>query len=101
LKQRLLGDPIMEIRLAKPLNGLAGNLADRVNVISYGQDWIRYSVPNPGEFNPCLLAELTQQRVPVVTLSEVPRSLEEVYLRIVKTGMVPVDPQPVEPAGQE
>jgi ABC-2 type transport system ATP-binding protein len=88
LKQRLLGDPIMEIRLAEPLNGLVGSLADRVNVVSYGQDWVRYSVPNPNEFNPCLLAELAQQQVPVVTLSEVPRSLEEVYLHIVETGKI-------------
>lgn len=101
LKQRLLGDPIMEIRLAEPLNGLVSSLTGRVNVVSYGQDWVRYSVSNPGEFNPCLLAELARQRVPVVTLSEVPRSLEEVYLRIVETGVAPLDPQPVEPAGKE
>jgi hypothetical protein len=28
---------------------------------------------------------LSQQNVPVVTLSEVPRSLEEIYLQIVET----------------
>jgi ABC-2 type transport system ATP-binding protein len=88
LKQRLLGDPLMEIRLAGSLNGLVDRLADRVAVVAAGENWIRYSVPNPAEFNPCLLTELAQQNVPVVTLSEVPRGLEEIYLRIVETGQI-------------
>jgi ABC-2 type transport system ATP-binding protein len=84
LKQQLLGDPLMEICLAGPLNGLANNLEDRVNVVAYGQDWVRYAVPNPAQFNPWLLTKLARENVPVITLSEVPRSLEEVYLRIVE-----------------
>lgn len=88
LKQRLLGDPLMEIRLAGNLNGLVDNLSDRVNVVGYGPDWVRYTVPNPAAFNPWLLTELARQNIPVVTLSEVPRSLEEVYLRIVDTGQM-------------
>ncbi|MBN1991649.1 MAG: ABC transporter ATP-binding protein [Anaerolineae bacterium] len=88
LRQRLLGDPLMEIRLAGSLNGLVDQLADRVNVVAAGQDWVRYTVPDPAEFNPRLLAELAQQHIPVVTLSEVPRGLEEIYLRIVETGQV-------------
>jgi ABC-2 type transport system ATP-binding protein len=85
LKHRLLGDPLMELCLAGPLNGLVENLRDRVSVVSYGQDWIRYTVPNPVQFNPWLLTELTRQNISVITLSEVPRSLEEVYLQIVET----------------
>ncbi len=86
LKKQLLGDPIMEIRLAEPLNGLVDRLQGRVNVVSHGCDWVRYSVSNPDEFNPWLITELARHKVPVITLSEVPRSLEEVYLRIVETG---------------
>ncbi len=86
LKQRLLGDPLMEIRLAGELNGLVEKLAGRVDVVAAGQDWVRYTVPNPTEFNPDLLAELTRQNIPVVTLSEVSRGgLEEIYLHIVET----------------
>ena len=88
LKQRLLGDPLMEIRLAGSLNGLVDRLADQVAVVAAGENWIRYTVPNPTEFNPRLLTELAQQNVPVVTLSEVPRGLEEIYLRIVETGQI-------------
>lgn len=85
LKQRLLGDPLMEIRLAAPLNGLVSHLQDRINIVGHGQDWIRYTVPDPTQVNPTLLSELAQQNIPIITLSEVSRSLEEVYLRIVET----------------
>jgi len=85
LKQQLLGDPMMEIRLAGEMNGLVGYLDDKVNVINYGDDWVRYTVPDPTRFNPSLLSELARQDVSVVTLSEVSRSLEEVYLRIVES----------------
>ena len=84
LKQRLLGDPLMEIRLATPLNGLVNHLQDWVNIVAHGQDWIRYTVSNPTQFNPLLLTELARQNIPIITLSEVLRSLEEVYLRIVE-----------------
>ena len=88
LKQRLLGDPIMELQLARPMNGLVSYLADKVNVVDYGINWVKYATPDPTQFNPALLAELARQDTPVVTLSEVSRSLEEVYLRIVES-----DPQ--------
>ena len=88
LKQRLLGDPLMEIRMAVPLNGLVPKLQAYVNVVAHGQDWVRYTVSNPAEFNPKLLNDLARQEIPVVTLSEVPRSLEEVYLRIVETNQL-------------
>jgi ABC-2 type transport system ATP-binding protein len=85
LKQRLLGDPMMEIRLARPLNGLVNYMNDKVNVVAHGRDWIRYTVPDPARCNPVLLADLARQNTPVVTLSEVSRSLEEIYLRIVRS----------------
>ena len=85
LKQRLLGDPVMELRLARPMNGLVNYLAAKVHVVDYGLDWVRYATSDPTQFNPVLLAELARQDTPVITLSEVSRSLEEVYLRIVES----------------
>jgi ABC-2 type transport system ATP-binding protein len=90
LKKRLLGDPVMEIRLADPANGLVNFLDGKATVLDYGADWVRYQVPNPTEFNPILLTELAQRDTPVVTLSEVSRSLEEVYLRIVEENDTPL-----------
>ncbi len=85
LKTRLLGDPLMELRLVNSPNGLAEDLSDRVNVVGQGENWIRYTVADPDTFNPMLLTQLAQQNISVITLSEVPRSLEEIYLRIVES----------------
>jgi ABC-2 type transport system ATP-binding protein len=83
LKTRLLGPPLMEIRLATDVNGLADDLSALVEIESYGLNWIRYRAPQPGTINPLILRQLASQGAEVVTLSEVPQSLEEVYLRVV------------------
>jgi ABC-2 type transport system ATP-binding protein len=101
LKQRLLGDPLMEIRLVSSLNGLVDYLDDKVEVVAYGPDWVRYTVPDPAQFNPVLLAELTRQNTSVITLSEVPRSLEEVYLRIVEGDQQVKDLEQIRVKSQE
>jgi ABC-2 type transport system ATP-binding protein len=83
LKARLLGDAVLELRLAQPLDGLLSDVQDLVAVEDHGDTWLRYSTPEPERVNPRLLQQLAERGVPVVTLSEVPRSLEDVYLRIV------------------
>jgi len=80
LKARLLGPPLMELRLAHPVDGILRLISDLVEVEEHGADWLRYSAANPQESNPRVLQALTEQGVGVVTLSEVPRSLEDVYL---------------------
>ncbi|HTP10139.1 MAG TPA: ABC transporter ATP-binding protein, partial [Anaerolineae bacterium] len=84
LKAQLLGKPLMEVRFAAPMNGTLAALRDRLDVESHGETWIRYWSNNPASENPPLLHWLSDQKVDVVTLSEVPRSLEEVYLRVVE-----------------
>jgi len=84
LKNRLLGPPLLEVRLARPLDGLLPALQDLISVVDHGSCWVRYRVDNPQETNPRLLRLLTEMGAEVVTLSEVPRSLEEVYLRVVE-----------------
>jgi len=83
LKTQLLGDPVMDLRLAQPLDGLLSELEDLVTVVDYGDTWLRYRTANPETVNPRLVQHLSERGAPVVTLSKVPRSLEEVYLRIV------------------
>jgi ABC-2 type transport system ATP-binding protein len=83
LKARLLGSPLMEVRLAASLNGLLPELTRRVQLVEHGDVWLRYRTDDPTVENPRLLRWLTDQGVSVVTLSEVPRSLEDVYLRVV------------------
>ena len=80
LKTRLLGPPLMELRLANPVDGVAGLVSGLVKVEGQGVGWLRYSTAKPQETNPLLLEALAGHGVGVVTLSEVPRSLEDVYL---------------------
>lgn len=84
LKRRLLGDPMIELQLTTPVDGVVDYLAERVEVVSVGDKWVRFIVPEPAQFNPTLVNELTHQQLEIVTLSEVPRSLEDVYLSIVE-----------------
>ena len=84
LKQEWLGPAVMELRCSAPLNGALAALNELVEVIAFGPDWARYRTANPAAANPRVLERLTAQHVPVLTLSEVPRSLEDVYLHVVE-----------------
>jgi ABC-2 type transport system ATP-binding protein len=83
LSKRFVGDPIMEIRFTRPLNGVAASLKGMVDVMETGEDWLRYRTTAPEQTNPAVLNKLVGGGVEVMTLSEVPRSLEAVYLQIV------------------
>jgi len=84
LKEQLLGPTQMRITLAQPLDGLPGKIKDLVDVVGKGPDWLEYLATNPKEINPIVLDRLASLAIPVVTLSEIPRSLEAVYLQVVE-----------------
>jgi ABC-2 type transport system ATP-binding protein len=84
LKTRLLGPPVIELQLAHPLNGTVRLVSDLVQVKAHGKDWLRYTTADPDEVNPILLQRLTSQGVGIITVSEVERSLEDVYLQVVE-----------------
>jgi ABC-2 type transport system ATP-binding protein len=84
LKRALLGEPLLELRLAQPLDGLLPAIEGLVSIEDNGETWFRYRAQAPGETNPLLVRRLADQGASIVTLSEVQRSLEEVYLRIVE-----------------
>ena len=85
LKAQLLGAPLLEVRLAHSLDGYLEELTDLVQVESHGEGWFRYRTASPETTNPALLNRLAGQDARVLTLSEVPRSLEDVYLSIVES----------------
>ena len=85
LKAQLLGPPLLEVRLSHMLDGTLSDLADLVEVESWGDDWFRYRTPSPETTNPALLSRLVGLDAQILTLSEVPRSLEDVYLSIVES----------------
>jgi len=84
LKRSLLGDPVMELRLGKPLDGTIDLLPDEAVRVSEGPGWIRYQTADPENVNPLVLKSLMDAQIPVITLSEVERSLEDVYLEVVE-----------------
>lgn len=84
LKRELLGAPRLELRLADDVNGAAELIDDLVTVDERGENWLRYRVDRMDEVNPVVLERLARTGYRVIMLSEVPRSLEEVYLRVVE-----------------
>lgn len=84
LVRTFAGEPVMELRTRTALNGLADDLAKRVTVESYGENWIRYKTADPDTTNPPLLRYITGLGVDVVTLSPVTQTLEDIYLQVVK-----------------
>ena len=84
LKRDLLGLPLMELRLAHSVDGVANVVRDLIEVESQGKDWLCYRTDDPHRINPALLERLGRAGYQVVTLSESPQSLEDVYLRVVE-----------------
>jgi ABC-2 type transport system ATP-binding protein len=93
LKARLLGPPLMEIRLAQASQNGVVALIERTiasngaRVQDAGDSWVRYSTPDPAVTNPAVLQALAASGVAVMTLSEVTQSLEAVYLRAVEENV--------------
>jgi len=84
LKDQLLGAKEMEVRLAASHNGVGDAVSDLVTVVARGESSFRYRAENFDRANPILIKRLSDQNVPVISLTEVPRSIEAVYLRAVE-----------------
>jgi len=93
LKDQILGPVEYETRLSRPweINGLS--LPKGVTLSENNGSRLRFRVEQPEEVNPLLLRLLSDMRAPVVTLQEVPRSLEQVYLKAMAEAQLPVDAQ--------
>ena len=83
LKRDFLGGRQMEVRLRGALDGAAHLLPDEAVLVTSGEGWLRYRTDNPQETNPRVLHLLDEAGLQVVTLAEVERSLEDVYLQVV------------------
>ncbi len=84
LAREFVGEPVMELRVAGIMNGLAKDISDMVVVTESGRDWLRYRVAEPTKTNPELLRRIAGLGVDVVTLSPITRTLEDIYLQVVK-----------------
>lgn len=83
LKAKLLGPPIFEARLREAMNGKSPQLPEQVSLVEKGDDWLRFTSPTPEENNPQVVNNLVSQGFSLVSLQEITRSLEQVYLQAV------------------
>ena len=83
LKESLLGPLEFELRLGVVTNGSRPALPPAVEITASGADWLRFRTSDPVHDNPQVLHTLLAHGLPVVSLQEVPRSLEQVYLRAI------------------
>lgn len=91
LVKRFVGDPLMELRFTRPLNGVAKELDGLIEISERGEDWVRYRTNTPEQTNPALLRKLAGLGVDVLTLAPVSQTLEHVYLQVVKDDLQPED----------
>jgi ABC-2 type transport system ATP-binding protein len=84
LKNDLLGLPLWEVRLAHPLGQSWPQLDGHLHVESLDDFSLRYYTEKPETTNPLLLHRLHEIGAEVLMLSQVPRSLEDVYLKLVQ-----------------
>lgn len=82
LKQRLLGPAVYEVRFGFPQSLVQLKLPNDLQISARGEDWLRYRASHPEDDNPLVLQYLLDQGLKVVSLEEVPRSLEQIYLQV-------------------
>ena len=82
LKQRLLGPLEYEVKLAEAWKLDGFNPPRGATISSRTSISLRFRVAQPQETNPLLIKALLACKAPVVALQEVPRTLEQVYLKV-------------------
>jgi ABC-2 type transport system ATP-binding protein len=83
LKTQLLGAPQYEIHLGIKLEGINGRLPEGARLTGEGADWLRFQTDDPLQTNPLVIQSFVDRQIPIIKLSEVPRSLEKVYLQAI------------------
>lgn len=89
LTKQLMGDPIWELRFNAPVAHVEPIVADIMERIEQRDERsLQYRCSDPHVLNPRIIERLAANQIPVVSLSEVPRSLEDVYLSIISQDNV-------------
>ena len=80
MKKRLMGPAEYEIRLGGEWSMDRINIPQDLTITSHGSHGFTYQVDDPVKVNPKLIRNLADENVSVISLQEVPRSLEQIYL---------------------
>ncbi|NOY98481.1 MAG: ABC transporter ATP-binding protein [Chloroflexi bacterium] len=81
LKRRVLGPVEYEVKLSTAWDSAGLKLPAGITLNERKATSLRFRVEKPQIANPLLMQELASRKAPVVALQEVPRSLEQVYLK--------------------
>ena len=82
LKQKMLGPAVYEVRFGFSQSIDQLSLPNDLQVSARGENWLRYRTSQPEFDNPLVLRHLLNQGLKVISLEEVPRSLEQIYLQV-------------------
>ncbi len=82
LKQRVLGIAEYEARFSSVWSADGLQIPYGVTMTGRSETNLRFSVTNPLDANQKLMAELASMHAPLVAFQEIPRSLEQVYLKV-------------------
>lgn len=84
LKRDLLGPPLWQIQLAHPLGGDWPPMNGHLQVVAASETSFHYHATAPEIANPLLLKKLSESGASVMSVSQAPQSLEDVYLKLVQ-----------------
>ena len=90
LKQKILGISEYEAKFSSAWNTNGLNLPNGVILTKRDQLNLRFSIENPRELNPLLLQQFSSMHAPLLAFQEIPRSLEEVYLKVMSDAQKPL-----------
>jgi len=89
LKQKILGVSEYEAKFSSAWSANDLDLPHGVILTRRNELSLRFSIENPRESNPLLLQQLSSMHAPLVAFQEIPRSLEEVYLKVMTDAQKP------------
>ncbi|MBC7879681.1 MAG: ABC transporter ATP-binding protein [Anaerolineales bacterium] len=82
LKQKVLGTPEYEIKFSDAWDSSGLELPNDVDMLSRTATSLKVRVKRPQESNPQILKVLSEKSASVMAFQEEPRSLEQVYLKV-------------------
>jgi ABC-2 type transport system ATP-binding protein len=82
LKQQLLGPEEYEVRFSYTCDDSVCRLPAGIEITGRGPDWLRFHPRQAAKDNSIVIQTLLDQGFPIISLQEVPRSLEQVYLEV-------------------
>lgn len=84
LKLELLGPPLWQVQLAHPLGTSWPSMNGHLQVVASDETTLHYYANAPEIANPLLLRKLAETGANIISVSQAPQSLEDVYLKLVQ-----------------